>query len=413
MRDSKIEPKAMLRVTARWKSTYLDSAVIREAREVTIGGIGDEADLHVDAEELRGSLARIEGTKAIVRIPKAAKGGALRPEESTRVDGEVTLSIGQSLWFEVRKLRIELSLEPDDGEARKPRWALPDSAFTRSLGIMAAAHIAFAVTSGFVEAAPKLEPPVIRHHGVRFLSELTKPPLPATERSPGKPSPEPGPAGKAVGPKKTKIERPLNVKEAGILGLLKGSKGSLSGIFAPASASALATALAGVQGGELAGLGGTGLGSRGDASGGDGSAIGIGFGARGLGASCDAACEAARSLGVTGRGHVGVGPTRGPTKVIGGLSKEDVATVIRRNHARFRFCYERELNAKPTLGGKISIRFTIAPTGRVADALVDESSLGDPSVEGCVTRVMQSLEFKAPRGGGIVVVSYPFVFTSA
>jgi hypothetical protein len=43
---------------------------------------------------------------------------------------------------------------------------------------------------------------------------------------------------------------------------------------------------------------------------------------------------------------------------------------------------------------------------------VDSSTLKSPSVEDCVVRRMQSWVFPKPKGGGMVIVNYPFVFTS-
>ena len=38
--------------------------------------------------------------------------------------------------------------------------------------------------------------------------------------------------------------------------------------------------------------------------------------------------------------------------------------------------------------------------------------MNDANVEACVQKVMMSLKFPKPRGGGIVVVTYPFVFAA-
>ena len=56
------------------------------------------------------------------------------------------------------------------------------------------------------------------------------------------------------------------------------------------------------------------------------------------------------------------------------------------------------------------MRFTIAPNGQVAKVKIAESGLDDAAVEGCLTGVMKTLRFPQPKGGGVVVVTYPFVF---
>jgi len=34
-------------------------------------------------------------------------------------------------------------------------------------------------------------------------------------------------------------------------------------------------------------------------------------------------------------------------------------------------------------------------------------------VENCVTKIILRIQFPSPKGGGIVLVSYPFIFTSS
>jgi len=46
----------------------------------------------------------------------------------------------------------------------------------------------------------------------------------------------------------------------------------------------------------------------------------------------------------------------------------------------------------------------------VADASVRETSMNDVNVEECAVKVMRTLKFPQPKGGGVVVVTYPFVF---
>ena len=95
-----------------------------------------------------------------------------------------------------------------------------------------------------------------------------------------------------------------------------------------------------------------------------------------------------------------------------GLSKDEIQRVIARALPRLKHCYERELGAAPDLEGKVSATFTVAGSGAVA-AVQSAHSLASPEVASCVERVIRTLTFPAPRGGGQVVVTYPFVFTVA
>jgi hypothetical protein len=44
---------------------------------------------------------------------------------------------------------------------------------------------------------------------------------------------------------------------------------------------------------------------------------------------------------------------------------------------------------------------------------VAESTLGDRTAEDCVARAVQRVAFPEPEGGGVVIVTYPFVFNPA
>lgn len=95
-----------------------------------------------------------------------------------------------------------------------------------------------------------------------------------------------------------------------------------------------------------------------------------------------------------------------------GLSREEIQRVIARALPRIKYCYERELGAAPALEGKVTSTFTIASSGAVAASTLSHT-LSTPSVATCVDRVVRTLTFPQPHGGGQVVVTYPFVFTLA
>ena len=81
------------------------------------------------------------------------------------------------------------------------------------------------------------------------------------------------------------------------------------------------------------------------------------------------------------------------------------------DHARdIRHCYEVELQASPKLAGKLSVTFVIGADGKVTGATVEKTELPAPLVE-CVRGLALKFEFPPPKGGGVVKVTYPFVFT--
>jgi TonB family protein len=122
-----------------------------------------------------------------------------------------------------------------------------------------------------------------------------------------------------------------------------------------------------------------------------------------------------------GRGAGGLGGRRahapdvipGTANVRGSLDKEIIRRIIRRHINEVKFCYEQELTKKPNLGGRIMVQFTIAASGQVIASVLQNSTMGSAKVENCTVQAVRRWEFPKPLGGGIVIVSYPFVLTPA
>lgn len=83
-----------------------------------------------------------------------------------------------------------------------------------------------------------------------------------------------------------------------------------------------------------------------------------------------------------------------------------------RNHTReIRDCYEKRLQERKTLQGKLVARFDIGSNGHVIGATAD--GLGDRELALCVVKVVRGWEFEKPQSGGKLRVGYPWVFTPA
>lgn len=159
------------------------------------------------------------------------------------------------------------------------------------------------------------------------------------------------------------------------------------------------------QMGEGKGGGGTSTNSQGLGKSGFGEGLqGKGLGAIGSGGNLSGS-------GV-GRANVEVG-NASETIIMGGLDKSVIDEYIRRRRNELRACYERQLNSAPNLAGRIATRFVISGSGRVTQAGVTSSSMGNASVENCVLGVLKHIVFPEPLGGGVVEVDYPFSFTPA
>lgn len=100
---------------------------------------------------------------------------------------------------------------------------------------------------------------------------------------------------------------------------------------------------------------------------------------------------------------------RAPTISGANYDKSIVRRYIRQHLNEITYCYDKQLLAKPGLGGEITLRFFIAPTGAVQGA----SGTGfDAEVARCLSDVIANITFPAPGEGG-VQVSYPFQFRTA
>ena len=73
--------------------------------------------------------------------------------------------------------------------------------------------------------------------------------------------------------------------------------------------------------------------------------------------------------------------------------------------------YESQLNARPDLQGRVAIKFVISPTGSVMNAVVAQSDVGSDRVEKCIADTVRRIDFPAPEGGGLVIVTYPFLLS--
>ncbi|MCK6531144.1 AgmX/PglI C-terminal domain-containing protein [Myxococcota bacterium] len=95
------------------------------------------------------------------------------------------------------------------------------------------------------------------------------------------------------------------------------------------------------------------------------------------------------------------------------VDRGEIDRVVKSRLAELRHCYERELSKDPDLSGKVGIRFVIAADGGVSSAAVGSSTMRAGAVGDCLAGRFLRMRFPPPRGGGVVVVSYPLVFRAA
>ncbi len=87
-----------------------------------------------------------------------------------------------------------------------------------------------------------------------------------------------------------------------------------------------------------------------------------------------------------------------------------IANVFRRRKQAVQRCYERSVKRIPSLAGKVTLRFTISPAGRISQANVVRNTMATGEVGLCIVQNLKRWRFPKPKGGS-VVVKKSFVFS--
>lgn len=96
--------------------------------------------------------------------------------------------------------------------------------------------------------------------------------------------------------------------------------------------------------------------------------------------------------------------------ILGALDRSIIDSVVQLSLEPLHKCYQRELARQPKLYGKVVVKFVVASNGSVSKAAIKSTSLNQSKVEQCVVNEFRQMIFEPPKGGGIVVVSYPIGF---
>ncbi len=221
-------------------------------------------------------------------------------------------------------------------------------------------------------------------------------------------------APKAIDPNAKEV-----VKRMGVLGALgRGGGGGLATVF---GSGGLGGDIRGATGnmfgtaaGDSFGFGGLGVRGTGSGGGGAGETVGIGgIGTKGRGGGLGGYGQGVGGLGRKTDREVAI--VAGNATIIGSIDKELIRAVIKEHAQQIRFCYEEQLAVNPKLAGKIVIRWTIDADGNASNAAVDGSgtSLADDKVHQCMMARIVSWQFPKPKGGGIAVITYPWILRAA
>ncbi len=259
-----------------------------------------------------------------------------------------------------------------------------------------------------------MEPPAVEEEpideGEGEEEEETK--AKAPERKPTKAEPKEGagaaePGATAEGRARIAQEAAAQA-EAMLLGALGGSEGALGDVLAGGAVTGNAADV-------LAQASGVGVATRSEAGalrtrsgGGSGQQAGLGSLKKGKNVG-KSAKEGGAVKERQVRGNVGLNAGGD----VGGAGEFDAALVQRQIKQRLKSitrCYESELRKNPSLGGKVTVTFTIQERGNVTNAKASENTTGSAAVADCVTRTISRFRFNPGPDGGSVTFRYPFVF---
>lgn len=315
------------------------------------------------------------------------------------VDGEVVFHSGP---LQIRALPVAAVVAARGAASVDLRWwRTMASAVTIAVGVMAAAWL--------TQARPDFADEGLQRSKTTFTRVAVSPhrpvptPTKVVQRRTHKPSQSM--AKTTATPTTPKARRDRAHAEAidAVKAMGLGG-GAVATVFA--TGARIDDALKGLSAPTVAGLG-SDVGSRHGPGGGHGTTIGIGV----LGSGLRPGTGSEVAVGLIGRRHVGVTVGGGRTVVVGSLDRGEIQRVMDRAKNRIRYCYERALTKSPDLEGKLTTVFTIGGSGDVVSANQVDSTLG-AEVDGCVLRTLRSLKFPNPRGGGVVTVTYPFIFSA-
>jgi hypothetical protein len=127
-------------------------------------------------------------------------------------------------------------------------------------------------------------------------------------------------------------------------------------------------------------------------------------------AACGGAAPPPADSPPTANAGSGPGSARdGGTTTNGRIPPPVIQRIVRESFGRFRTCYEDGLRRNRDLQGKVTVKFIIGTSGKVAMTADGGSDLPDQEVVRCIVRGFGDLSFPEPEGGMITVV-YPIMF---
>ena len=424
------ENNRRLEVTLLWGDTVVDVRTYAPGQTVTIGP-APSSDFRVYEEGLPETFDLVSDNA--IHVPAGSKVAVFRDGHRAQDSGAGRLALGERAQVTVGTIHFILRWIRPPARGKTGFFDSVDLSFTKALAaafmIQLVLFVGFWITplnndslSEELFKNPQalvrtlIKPPDKKPRDVAGLEQGVKPKdregkIGKTDAK--KPEAAPPKKGAAIVDANKREKDHQKVMRTGLLSGLDGLAGAVSNVFGSSNVGVgLNNALGGLKGGAGAGdvYGMGGVGSRGDSPGGGGTALGIGgfgshFTGRGRGGY--------GTIDLGGKGKDVTHVTPGRTIVEGSLSKDVIAGIVHRHENEIRYCYEAELNKHPDLYGKVSVAWTIDGTGDVSEANVNETTMANPDVENCMATKIRRWKFPEPKGGGLVFVTFPWVFRSS
>jgi len=327
-------------------------------------------------------------------------------------------------WASARE-RMELS--------RKMGWREPGQGQSRTrtlgMGIMGILSIAAMVGLVMVGKTPKESTPT----DIKAVIELVAQPEEKKEEVPPPPEPVTEPSG-ASDEKPTSDDQggrsesstvpwppstTQRVMDNSVLDRISTNSDGMFGEVVDASQDNVVDAIIAGNGGHLkqGGVGGRGASGDGDRMGAMGG-MGLGTGGRtGWSTGSGGTRKGPMTLGAGGTGtkiatRAKVIQTRPQDVEIGGeagsRSPESILRVIREHVGGFRYTYEKFLKENPSIGGRVSLKFTIGPSGDIVAIEIANSNTGNATLDQEIKDKARRMKFESIEKGN-VTVTYAFV----
>jgi hypothetical protein len=174
---------------------------------------------------------------------------------------------------------------------------------------------------------------------------------------------------------------------------------------------ALQAALGGIKGTTVGDAGGVlGMGLKGSGGGGGGTGNTLGIGSVGTKGVAGGQGSYGTGVGLGGKKTADIAIAASDPEITGSIDRELIRRVVRSHLDQLRYCYDVQLTKNPKLSGKVAVKWVVTEQGTVSSSVVAQTTTGNNELDTCIAGRVLTWVFPKPKGGGVAVVTYPFIF---